>query len=151
MAKQLYIDENGNPIEVSGTINTAELLPISGNDTTDTKSYIDTGLSGFNWLGAGDFTLSNSTTSFTLTQDMTNIKEIYFGLYLNVGSIGKRIRKSLTIPVYELKNVGVFFDEMITTNDRLYFEADYTDSTHLAVSSVSIPTGYTFGVKIYVR
>ena len=41
MAKQIYIDENGNPIEVSGTINTAELLPISGNDPTDTKSYID--------------------------------------------------------------------------------------------------------------
>ena len=46
MAKQIYIDENGNPIEVSGTINTAELLPISANDPTDTKSYIDTGLSG---------------------------------------------------------------------------------------------------------
>ena len=46
MAKQIYIDENGNPIEVSGTINTAELLPISGNDPTDTKEYIDTGLSG---------------------------------------------------------------------------------------------------------
>ena len=46
MAKQIYVDENGNPIEVSGTINTAELLPISGNDPTDTKSYIDTGLSG---------------------------------------------------------------------------------------------------------
>lgn len=45
MAKQIYIDENGNPIEVSGTINTAELLPISGNDTTDTKTYIDNGLS----------------------------------------------------------------------------------------------------------
>ena len=41
MAKQMYIDENGNPIEVSGTINTAELLPISANDPTDTKSYID--------------------------------------------------------------------------------------------------------------
>ena len=45
MAKQIYIDENGNPIEVSGTVNTAELLPISGNDSTDTKTYIDTGLS----------------------------------------------------------------------------------------------------------
>ena len=41
MAKQLYIDENGNPIEVSGTINTAELLPISASDTTNTKDYID--------------------------------------------------------------------------------------------------------------
>lgn len=46
MAKQMYVDENGNPIEVSGTVNTAELLPISGNDPTDTKTYIDTGLSG---------------------------------------------------------------------------------------------------------
>ncbi len=46
MAKQYYIDENGTPIQVSGTVNTAELLPISGNDTTDTKTYIDTGLSG---------------------------------------------------------------------------------------------------------
>ena len=41
MAKQIYIDENGNPIEVSGTINNAEMLPISGNDSTDTKTYID--------------------------------------------------------------------------------------------------------------
>ena len=41
MAKQYYIDENGNPIQVSGTVNTAELLPISGNDPTDTKTYID--------------------------------------------------------------------------------------------------------------
>ncbi len=41
MAKQLYIDENGNPIEVSGTINNASMLPISGNDSTDTKTYID--------------------------------------------------------------------------------------------------------------
>lgn len=46
MAKQIYVNENGNPIEVSGTINTAELLPISGNDDTSTKEYIDTGLSG---------------------------------------------------------------------------------------------------------
>ena len=126
-------------------------LPISSGDSTDTKTYIDNVASGFNWLGAGDFALSSGTTSLTLTKDMTNIKEIYFGLYLNVGSIGTRIRKSLTIPVYELKNVGIFFDEMITQNDRLYFQADYTDSTHLAISSVSIPAGYNFGLKVYVR
>ena len=41
MAKQIYIDENGNPIEVSGTINNASMLPISANDSTDTKTYID--------------------------------------------------------------------------------------------------------------
>lgn len=45
MAKQIYIDENGNENLVSGTINNASLLPISESDTTDTKSYIDDGLS----------------------------------------------------------------------------------------------------------
>ena len=41
MAKQIYIDENGNEQLVSGTINNAELLPISSSDTTNTKDYID--------------------------------------------------------------------------------------------------------------
>ena len=41
MAKQIYIDENGNEQLVSGTINNAELLPISSSDTMNTKDYID--------------------------------------------------------------------------------------------------------------
>lgn len=41
MAKQIYIDENGNEQMISGTINNASLLPISANDSTNTKSYID--------------------------------------------------------------------------------------------------------------
>ena len=45
MAKQIYIDENGNENLVSGTINNASLLPISANDPTNTKDYIDSGLS----------------------------------------------------------------------------------------------------------
>ena len=59
MAKQIYIDENGNPIEVSGTINNASMLPISANDSTDTKTYIDTGLSGL----IKTTTASGTTTS----------------------------------------------------------------------------------------
>lgn len=47
MSKQIYIDENGNELLVSGTINTGDMLPISASQsTTMTKSYIDTGLSG---------------------------------------------------------------------------------------------------------
>lgn len=41
MAKQIYIDENGNEQLVSGTINNASLLPISASDSTNTKDYID--------------------------------------------------------------------------------------------------------------
>ena len=46
MAKQIYIDENGNENLVSGTINTADMLPIASGSATNTKDYIDTGLSG---------------------------------------------------------------------------------------------------------
>ena len=41
MAKQIYIDENGNEQLVSGTINNAELLPIESGSSTNTKDYID--------------------------------------------------------------------------------------------------------------
>lgn len=77
MAKQIYIDENGNPIEVSGTINTAELLPISGNDPTDTKTYIDTGLSGKQNTLTIDTVLSNSSTN--VVQNNTITKGLFFG------------------------------------------------------------------------
>ena len=46
MAKQIYIDENGNEQLVSGTINSADMLPITNGSATNTKSYIDTGLNG---------------------------------------------------------------------------------------------------------
>lgn len=44
MAKQIYVDENGNEHLVSGTINTASMLPISAQDNTGTKDYIDNSL-----------------------------------------------------------------------------------------------------------
>lgn len=39
MSKQIYIDENGNELLVSGTINTANVLPY--DDNTSTKAKID--------------------------------------------------------------------------------------------------------------
>ena len=39
MAKQIFVDENGNEHLVSGTINTAEMLPYDSN--TNTKAKID--------------------------------------------------------------------------------------------------------------
>lgn len=40
MAKQIYIDANGNEIEISGTINTAEILPLSASNPTPTAQAI---------------------------------------------------------------------------------------------------------------
>lgn len=41
MAKQIYIDENGNEHLVSGTINTASMLPVSAGSSTSTAEALD--------------------------------------------------------------------------------------------------------------
>ncbi|WP_298534794.1 hypothetical protein [uncultured Methanobrevibacter sp.] len=41
MAKQIYIDENGNEHLVSGTINTASMLPVSAGSSTNTADALD--------------------------------------------------------------------------------------------------------------
>ena len=59
MAKQIYIDENGNELLVSGTINNAKMLPIESGSSTNTKDYIDSGLSGKankSWTSIGTIT-----------------------------------------------------------------------------------------------
>lgn len=40
MSKQVYIDSNGNEIQVSGTVNTADMMPMSGNDSTKVSEAI---------------------------------------------------------------------------------------------------------------
>lgn len=41
MSKQVYIDENGNEILLSGTVNTADMMPMSGNDNTKVSEAIE--------------------------------------------------------------------------------------------------------------
>lgn len=41
MSKQIYIDENGNEIQVSGTVNSADMLPVSAGSSIMTKQAID--------------------------------------------------------------------------------------------------------------
>lgn len=65
MAKQIYIDENGNEQLVSGTINTADMLPIQSGSATNTKDYIDTGLSGK--ADKTSFTVKKAYTTTSLT------------------------------------------------------------------------------------
>ena len=40
MSKQVYIDENGNEVLVSGTVNTADMMPMSGGDSTKVSEAI---------------------------------------------------------------------------------------------------------------
>lgn len=41
MAKEFYIDKDGNEVLVSGTVNTADMLPMSASDSTKVSEAID--------------------------------------------------------------------------------------------------------------
>ncbi len=41
MAKQIFIDGDGNEVPVSGTVNSADMLPISASDDTKVSEAID--------------------------------------------------------------------------------------------------------------
>lgn len=92
MAKQIYIDENGNEIQVSGTINTAELLPISGNDPTDTKSYIDSAISALE-----NYSLTDYSTNIASNWNVITSSGCYAMKIGNVGIITIRIKTSASI------------------------------------------------------
>lgn len=124
MAKQIYIDENGNPISVSGTINNASMLPISGNDSTDTKTYIDTGLSG--------------------KADNSDINNLYV-----VGTTDYTVTSALTVPangykeIIEMANAipsgAIFLDASIPNNNGgyLFFQIGYYGKYYIIARNFS--------------
>lgn len=59
MAKEIYIDGNGNEQLVSGTINNADMLPIESGSSTNTKDYIDTKFNGL-------LKITRESTSYTV-------------------------------------------------------------------------------------
>lgn len=73
MAKQIYIDENGNEMPLSGTINTGALLPMSGSDDTSVASKVNskqdiiakgsvTSLNANNLYGEGEIKIYRSVS-----------------------------------------------------------------------------------------
>lgn len=138
MAKQIYIDENGNPIEVSGTINTAELLPISGNDPTDTKSYIDTKQDKFWKKISSSFELTgNATGTWSFTDDLAtaNYTEILF--CISLVSYDSGVRSSMLLSRLGFEAYGVFYDYTIGS-DRMYFQLSKASNNSFTVSGTNL-------------
>lgn len=149
MAKQIYIDENGNPILVSGTVNTAELLPISGNDTTDTKTYIDTHIKG--WTSLGYFQLDNNATGdWTLTDSVEDATDLLFFISIDIsGQPYDMPRNSMLVPAHILDNNGaIFYDFYIGA--RQYFKITKVSNTKFNISLTS-GTGANTRVHAYCR
>lgn len=99
MSKQVYIDSNGNEIQVSGTVNTADMMPMSASDSTKVSEAI------------GD--LSDLTTSVTSSivgavneldklTDYTDGLSYHAGVTRYLGSIykqGKLVVCNLTLRI----------------------------------------------------
>ena len=95
MSKQIYIDSNGNEVQVSGTVNTADMMPMSGNDSTKVSEAI------------GD--LSDLTTSVTsslvgavneVDRDLSNLPtEIRCGIGNYSGLKGGGHPNRVTVPI----------------------------------------------------
>ena len=128
MAKQIYIDENGNEQLVSGTINNAELLPIESGSATNTKSYIDSGLSGkvnTNTLARKSVNTTNAITvaANTIdTQDFT-VNDSNYNLV-----VGFMVSNSTNFAI-----VQCYFDNSTTIKTRVRNLANTSDSYQIKV------------------
>lgn len=62
MAKQIYIDSNGNEVQVSGTVNSADLLPLAaGSDTSTAEAIEELSTVIVDTLPMGSYSSSGST------------------------------------------------------------------------------------------
>ena len=68
MPKQIYIDSQGNEIEVSGTINTGALLPMSGSDNDKVADRITALESGIGNIISGTISGTVSCANNTVTE-----------------------------------------------------------------------------------
>ena len=83
MAKEIYVDGNGNEQLVSGTINNAEMLPIESGSATDTKSYIDSKTNTLN----GTFTPSTNVSVLRSTLKRVNEIKILSVIFQITGAV----------------------------------------------------------------
>ena len=90
MAKQIYIDANGNEIEISGTINNAEILPVAAGSETSTATAIAgktsrVGNADDCFVGGATNNLTSYTFQFKNPGTSTNYKHfiMFGGTYSN--------------------------------------------------------------------
>lgn len=166
MAKQIYIDENGNEQLVSGTINNASMLPISASDSTNTKSYIDSGLSGVNstiaTIGVTESIFLMSAISTTRTNyDTYNNRKFsdYDFIIFRMGSSSTDTRNTIVIPKAawdsgQAVNMGALHGanvESVTSYSYSSLNIQYYSDTKIsAIASGSATLNYLaiYGLKI---
>lgn len=153
MAKQIYIGENGNENVISGTINNASMLPISASDPTNTKDYVDSGLSGKvgAWTYNGQYTINGITTNvdWNLINSIPNgTKELLFGFC--VGPNKRTMRYTVVVPYDVFGSYDTFLDYTIGVL-RVYCLLHKVNSSTINISQVQDGGGSDITVNCYYR
>ena len=117
-------------------------LPISSGDSTDTKTYIDTGLSGKQdkyWKRiSSSFELTgNATGTWSFTDDLAtaNYTDILF--CISLVSYDSGVRSSMSLSRLGFEAYGVFYDYTIGS-DRMYFQLSKATNNSFTVSGTNL-------------
>ena len=143
MSKQIYIDSNGNEVQVSGTVNTADMMPMSGNDSTKVSEAI------------GD--LSQLTTSVTssLVGAVNEVDSKVNNILTNISAlsnistkvyVGGNTSKTVTVTADGSSRVGyVVFGQAAQGNlsPIFYLIGGYVTASRCSVTNISGKTGVT--------
>ena len=136
MASEYFVDENGNIVKVSGTINNAEMLPIESGSATDTKSYIDGYIKAWTYNGQRTINdISGSATWDLINAIPNDTKELLIAIC--VGPNHRIMRWCLVIPFDVFGDYGCFPDFTLGT-ERLYCTLTKTTNSQFSISGVSV-------------
>lgn len=173
---ELFNKPRVNNVELNGNKSTADLhinyddlenkpdipenateLPISANDSTNTKTYIDMGLSGKQDAvnqsidKIGSFLLGksgdNKTGNINLSESIENARGLIFSISL--ANDTAPVRSTIFAPIYALTYYGVMQDYTIG-NDRNYWNINKVNNTTLSVTNTSISSGSNFYVTVWI-
>lgn len=124
----------------------AAALPISANDSTDTKTYIDTGLSTVEsnafpnyWSLFSDQNASNTIKTLNVVSGR-KISDFTFLFAIVIRGFGERA--SSFIPIGKFRTgTWVSLTEVDSANTQRWYEVKYVDDTHVTVQCSSNAEG----------
>lgn len=124
MSKQIYIDSNGNEIQVSGTVNSADMLPLEAGSSKMTSAAIGT-LSSLTTTNKDSLVEAvNEVDGKVSTKQNSNVLNIVktFTSGTSTDAINSLITeygKTNMMFAFNVSGVGYFFGALTFFNDNL--------------------------------
>ena len=121
--------------------NAAE-LPVSSSDPTDTKTYIDTGLSGKQdkyWKQISSYfeLTGNNTGTWSFTDDLSTAKYTDIMFCISLVNYNNGVRSSMSLSRLGFEAYGVFYDYTVGS-DRMYFQISKATNNSFTVSGTNL-------------